>query len=112
MAKWLIHHGRQCVDDFQTDEAWMLHEIVHLLAEIRDSMATPTDPQTIIDSSAAALEQAGAALTAVGAALPALLAAGSGTPIDTSALVTQVTAVINASNAIVALLPAGTAPQA
>jgi hypothetical protein len=101
------------VDDFQTDEAWMLHEIVHLLAEIRDSMATPTDPQTIIDSSAAALEQAGAALTAVAAALPALLAAGgSGTPIDTSALVTQVTAVINASNAIVALLPAGTAPQA
>lgn len=76
-------------------------------------MSTPADTQSIIDQAASSLEQAGTALVAVGAALPALLAgSGSGPAIDTSALVTQVTNVINASNAIVALLPAGTVPPA
>jgi hypothetical protein len=76
-------------------------------------MSTPTDPQSIIDQAATSLETAGNALVAVGEALPALLAASGSAPpeqIDTTALVTQVTNVINATNAIVALLPSGTVP--
>jgi hypothetical protein len=87
------------------------HELLRLLREIDRKldiiMTTPQTPQQVIDQASASLEAAAASLTAVAAALPALLEAGSGTPVDTSALVTQVTAVINASNAIVALLPAG-----
>jgi hypothetical protein len=85
------------------------HELLRLLREIDRKldiiMTTPQTPQQVIDQASASLEAAAASLTAVAGALPALLAAGS--PVDTSALVTQVTAVINASNAIVALLPAG-----
>jgi hypothetical protein len=89
------------------------HEIVRLLRDIDRKldiiMTTPQTPQQVIDQASAALQASAASLTAVAAALPALLAA-AGTPVDTTALVTQVTAVINASNAIVALLPAGTVP--
>lgn len=114
MAKflqWFEH--RQCIDDPVTDEAELLHEIVHILREIRDKMSAPTDPQTVINQAAASLETAGNALVSVGEALPALLASGgtAPAPVDTSALVTQVTNVINATNAIVALLPAGTVPS-
>lgn len=76
-------------------------------------MTTPNPAQSVIDQASSVLGQAGDLLVAVESALPALLAAGSGgseSPIDTTALVTQVTAVINATNAIVALLPAGTVP--
>jgi hypothetical protein len=89
------------------------HELLRLLREIDRKldiiMTTPQTPQQIIDQASAALQASAASLTAVAAALPALLAA-TGTPVDTTALVAQVTAVINASNAIVALLPAGSVP--
>jgi hypothetical protein len=89
------------------------HELLRLLREIDRKldiiMTTPQTPQQVIDQVSASLEAAAGVLTDVAAALPGLLAT-AGTPVDTSALVTQVTAVINASNAIVALLPAGTVP--
>jgi len=89
------------------------HELLRLLRDIDRKldiiMTTPQTPQQIIDQASAALQASAASLTAVATALPALLAA-TGTPVDTSALVTQVTAVINASNAIVALVPAGSVP--
>jgi hypothetical protein len=91
------------------------HEIARLLRDIDRKldiiMTTPQTPQQIIDQASAALQASAASLTAVAAALPALLAS-AGTPVDTTALVSEVTAVINASNAIVALLPAGTIPPA
>jgi hypothetical protein len=91
------------------------HDIHRLLREIDRKldiiMSTPQTPQQVIDAASAALQQSAASLVAVADALPALLA-GGGTPVDTTALVAEVTAVINASNAIVALLPAGTIPPA
>jgi hypothetical protein len=90
------------------------HELLRLLREIDRKldiiMTTPQTPQQVIDQASAALQASAASLTSVAAALPALLAAAGGTPVDTTALVAQVTAVINASNAIVALLPAGSVP--
>jgi hypothetical protein len=89
------------------------HELLRLLREIDRKldiiMTTPQTPQQVIDQASAALQASAASLTSVAAALPALLT-GTGTPVDTTALVAQVTAVINASNAIVALLPAGSVP--
>jgi hypothetical protein len=67
-------------------------------------MTSPTDPQTIVNQAAASLDQAATSLQAVAAALPALLA-GSGTPVDTTALVSAVTAVITAANDVAALVP-------
>jgi hypothetical protein len=91
------------------------HEIARLLRDIDRKldiiMSTPQTPQQIVDQAAAALQASAVSLNAVAAALPALLASG-GTPVDTTALVSEVTAVINASNAIVALLPPGTVPAA
>jgi hypothetical protein len=87
-------------------------EIIHLLKSINrklDYMTTPTGPQPIIDQASVSLEQAATSLQAIATALPVLLA-GDGTPVDTTALVQAVTDVINGTNAIVALLPAGTVP--
>jgi len=91
------------------------HELLRLLRDIDRKldilMTAPQTPQQVIDQASAALQASAKSLAGVATALPALLA-GTGTPIDTTALVTEVTAVINASNAIVALLPAGTVPPA
>jgi hypothetical protein len=74
-------------------------------------MTSPVLPitQAIVDQATSVLDDAATGLQAVAAALPALLASGN-TGIDATSLVAAVTNVVNAANAVSALLPPAAAP--